>query len=306
MAELEERLRRYAAAVIEATPAVTVEEARQAGPRRRRWVVAVALAAAAVVVVAGGVVGLLVTAEDDGQELNTISGEDMPLTLDGHRDWMLAVLNGRTSPTDDAIRSRYSTTFLGAVPPDELRRVIEEVRRLGPWRILAEVERRGEEVVAVQLVAADGQQARLTLRLGAGGRVEASTILLATPCAAPVPATTPLSPPLADQLSWTQELLASDRAPSDDELRGHFAASFLSAVPLDQLRGGIDQIRELGPLTLRSFEGPPSEHALTARLGVRTGEEARLSLTVAAQPPHQITGLTVLTQQPCRIPDPAE
>ena len=39
------------------------------------------------------------------------------LTLEGHRDWQLAVLNGEVHPSDDDIWRRFSNSFLtGSLP----------------------------------------------------------------------------------------------------------------------------------------------------------------------------------------------
>ena len=298
MVELEERIREYAKAAVAAAPPVTMEEVRPPDGARRSstpW-----LAVAAAVLLLAGIATTFVV-DDAGEEVRAISGAEMPLTLDGHLDWELAALNGKISMTDAEIRARFSNEFVEAVPPDTFRRTTEEVARLAPWRVLVEVERRGDTVLAVQLVAAGGQQARLTLLVGADGRVGASTILMATSCAEVLPADTPLSSPLAEQLDWVKGRLADGPVPTDDELRARFSPSFLASVPVGQLRQGFEQLQAIGPYTMRTYEGRPSEWQLNARLGVKTGEEARLVLAIDSAPPHQITGFGVHTQQPCRM-----
>ncbi len=256
------------------------------------------MAAAALMV--AGVAGLF--SIDRGGETVTAGGsQDFSLTLDGHRDWFLAVLNRQIEPTDEAFRSRYSDSFLAAVPPDEFRQALATVSPMGPWRQLEEIERRGETILAVQLAAPGKEQSRLTFALGNDGRVQGSTILMATHCAEAVDPAIPLSPGLAQQLAWVQELLGSDREVSDEELQARFAPSFLSSVSPDKFRAGLVQLRELGPYSLRGFEGAPLAASLAARVGVRSGEEARLTLSVEASGAARISGLEIRTQQPCRI-----
>ena len=298
MVELEERIREYAKAAVASAAPVTMDEIRPPDGTRRSsipW-----LAVAAVVLLVVGITATFVV-DDAGEEIRAVSGADLPLTLDGHVDWELAALNGKISMTDAEIRSRFSNDFVAAIPPDTFRETTKQVARLAPWRVLAEVERRDQTVLAVQLAAEGGEQARLTLLVGDDGRVDASTILMATSCAEALAADTALSPPLAQQLEWVRSRLAEGTVPTDDELRARFSPSFLASVPVGQLRQGFEQLQSIGPYTMRAFEGRPSDWQLNARLGVKTGEEARLVLAVDMAPPHQITGFGVRTQQPCRM-----
>jgi hypothetical protein len=300
MNDIEDRIKRYAVATIEATDPVTADEARtRAGRRswRSPWMAYIALAAAIAVV--AGSAGLIMRGDSDGQEVAS-AGREFPMTLDGQRDWMVAVVNGDIEATDEELKDRFSEEFLSSVPPETLRQTFESVIELAPWTVLSEVERR-ENVLAVQLQGAGARQARLTMMTGSAGRVEASTILMAEPCAEAVPADAPLEPALAGQLEWTKALLASTGEPSDQELVEHLAPSFLSAVPVAEFRVALEQVRALGPFTYRHHEGPPLESSLTMRVGIRTGEEARLTLATETRPPHQVTGFVVRTQQPCRL-----
>lgn len=201
----------------------------------------------------------------------------------------------------DQLRARFSDDFVKGVPPKEFRSTSKSLTAMAPWRIISEVERRGEEVLAVQLASATGEQARLTIHRDSTGQVDGSTILIAVPCADPVALGTKIDEPLNDSLDWITELLRTTSTPSEDDLRQRFSPTFLSAVPPERLRGGLPQLRDLGPYTLRSFEGSPTAFSLTARFGVRTGEEARLTLVVEPAPPHRITGFSVFTQAPCRV-----
>ena len=176
------------------------------------------------------------------------------------------------------------------------------LRSQAPWSVLTEVERRGTEVLAVQIMSKEGSQARLTLHRGADGRIDASTILTAVPCAGPVDAATNLAPDLRAQLTWVTTLLSSASAPSDAELRDRLSPTFLAAIPPEQFRAALAQLRALGPFTIRSYEGSPAPLNLTARVGVRTGEEARLELTIELGSSHRITAFAIRTQPPCRTP----
>lgn len=284
--------------VEEAEP-VTAEEAQRAPRSRPRWVPWLAAAAAVLLVV--GIGGLL-TDEDDSQQIQPGSGE--PLTLDSHRDWILDVLNGRREATDDAVRTRFSRTFLDAVPPDEVRATFDQIDRLRPWRILAELERHDDAMLVVQLVSDEGEQARLTLAVGPDGRIDGATILMATPCADRVEPDASLSEPLAQHLAWVLDLLASDRDLSDEEIAERFAPSFLDTFAPDELRSGLSDLRRPRPYSVRHFEGQPTERSLTARVGTRTGEEGRLTLSVDPEPPHRITALGIQMQPPCQITEP--
>lgn len=298
MIDLEDRLRAHAASALELAPPVTADEVRGRAPRPMTTRL---LAIAAVLLSLAGV-GAAVTVDDDEDATRVTTGPStFPLTLDGHRDWYVAVLNGQEAPTNEEIEARYSESFVQAVSPEKFRSTSEPLIAMAPWRIISEVERRGEEVLAVQLASRSGEQARLTIHRDPTGQVDASTILAAVPCADPVPIDTEIDGPLRDRFGWITELLGTTSTPSDDELRRRFAPSFLSAVPPERLRVGLPVLRDLGPYTLRSFEGPPSAHSLTARVGVRTGEEARLSLAIEPEPPHRITGFSVFTQPPCRM-----
>src|SRR5439155_11887527 len=130
------------------------------------------------------------------------AGGEYPLTLDGQTQWQLAVLNSTIQPSDAEIRSRYSKRFMAAVPVDKFRSENDTVQRRGPWRVLGEIERRDERVLAVQLISANGEQVRLTMHRASDGRFDASTILAAVPCAEAVDVSTPLSAELGGQLTW--------------------------------------------------------------------------------------------------------
>lgn len=257
------------------------------------------LAVVSVVLAGTGVVAAVVVGGDDGERLDAGGS-----SLDRLRDWQVAVLNGDVEATDDAIRDRYSASFLAAVPPSSIRDGAATLGPLGPWRAGQEIERRGDEVLAVQLLGGGGEEARLTIFRGGGGRIEGSTILRATPCAAAVDPEAPIATPLADRLEDALGLFRERPDPSDEELAGLFAPSFLAELPPTRLRAALDQIRAIGPFRVRSFEGEPLQTSLVARLGVRTGEEARLTLGIEPDAPHRITTLTLLTQQPCRTSSP--
>ena len=305
MTDIEDRIKRYATSAIEATPPVTAEEARSHASRRRRggpWVKF--LAVAAVIALIAGTAGIAMRDGGDTQEVATGS-RDFPLTLDGYRDWRLAVINAEIEATDGELERRYTEEFLAAVPPETFRENSEALIDLGPWTVLREIERR-ENVLVVQLQAPGDQQARVTVMTGPDGRAVASTILMAEPCAEAVAADVALDPALAGQLEWVKALLASTEEPSEQELRDHLAPSFLSAVPVDDFKAALGQVRALGPYTYRHHEGSPLSSSLTMRVGMRTGEEARLTLAIEPRAPHRITGFAIRPQQPCRIQLPLD
>lgn len=253
------------------------------------------LALSITMAVAGGVAAFVVGGDDDTQV--TAGRARM---LDDLRDWQVNVLNGDVEATDDAVRQRYSAAFLAAVPPSTFRRGAESLRPLGPWRLGPEIERRGDDVLATQLLGGGGEEVRLTILRGPDGRIDASTVLRAVPCADATDPTVPIATPLADRLAWALGTFRAGADPTDDELTERLAPTFLAELPVAEVRDGLGKIRALGPFRFRSYEGAPLATSLVARLGLRTGEEARLTLGVEPDAPHRITSLTVLTQPPCR------
>lgn len=309
MVDLEERIRRHVDAQLLLVDPVTADEARSRahGPRAStmwegptRW-----FAVAALVLAVTGIVAALAVrdrSQDSPRASVVDAGQDPDLTLDGLRDYQLQLLNGR-EPTDAELQARYTGTFLAAISPDKFRSTQRSLEERGHWRIAGEVERRDDTVLAVQLIAADGTQARLTMHRAASGKLDASTILLAQACAPAVTIDSTLEPALRSHLDWAMALLASEKDPSDAELRDHLAPSFLEMVPLGEFRSGLGQLRALGPYSLRSYEGAPNRIQLAARVGLRTGEEARLSLSIEPREPHRITGFSIFTQAPCTVSD---
>jgi hypothetical protein len=262
------------------------------------------MAAAAVLVAAVGASSIVIGVGDQARKVTALGDRSFPTTLDGHRDWMLALFNGEIQPTDSELEQRFTPEFLQAVSPNQVRNYAESLKARKPWRVLREVERRESRVLAAQLVSTSGEQARLTLQREPGGRLSASTILVATPCAQPVdPATVSLPEPIAGQFAWFFALINRQDDVTDDEINGHLALAFLAEFPPDRFRLALGQIRGIGPFTLRSYEGAPLSTGVIARLGVRTGEEARFTLAVDPTSPGRITGAQVMTLQPCRLPE---
>jgi hypothetical protein len=104
---------------------------------------------------------------------------------------------------------------------------------------------------------------------------------------------------LGDQLAWIKGVLASSARLSDAEIEEHFSPSFLAHVPPNQLRANTEKLRALGPYSFRNYEGPPTAAQLAARVGVFSGEEARLTLAVDTEAPNRISGFAIFTQPPC-------
>lgn len=299
--ELEIQVRQYAELLVDSVPPVTAEEAQERAERRRwrsptRWLAL----AAAVAMVAG--LAAVVTIGGDGEEETSVAAGDYPLTLDGHRDWFLDVLNGR-DPSDTELEGRLAGSFLAAVPPEQFRRINDSVQSRAPWRVLREVERRDEQTLAIQLVNEDGDQLRLSFAVGGEGKVFHAVVLSAVPCGEVIPAgEAELAPPLAERLDWALVAVNGGGDFSDEELASVLAPSFIDGMPPPQFRAVLERIREIGPLTQRHYEDRPTETALFLRVGVHTGEEARLTLNIERDSPHRIIGFAVLTQQPCRLP----
>jgi hypothetical protein len=259
---------------------------------------AVALIAAVV-----GVAGVVAAVNEGGR--STVTADDpsaLPLTLEGHRDWFLAFLTGY-EPDSAEYEARLAPNFVDAVSFERFMELKRTLPAQGAVRILREVERRGETVLAVQLVSATDDQIRLSMRLADDGRVNAAVILTTVPCADPVLADGgELAPPLRAALDWLIDVANSERELPDEELERMFTPEFLAAVPPEQFRQLTEQLRGIGPLSPRHFEGQPTATSLHLRVGVNTGEEARVAVTIEATEPHRISGATVLTQQPCRLP----
>jgi hypothetical protein len=296
-------VRRHVDAVANGVRPVTADEARaRAATRRPRWTGPLLAAAAVLAVVAVGVaVAGLVESTEDTTMVDT--ADAWPLTIEGHRDWLLAVVNAEHEPDDAELEARLDDTFLREVPPESFRATTRQITPLGPWMVAAEVERR-DRALALQLLAADGdQQARLSLALGDDGRLAGALVLLAAPCAAELvePAQVELTPALQERLDWLLAVVADERTVSDEELAEVIDPSFLQAMPGDEMRTALAEVAALGPLSLRWYEGAPSSSELVARVGILSGEEARLRLAIEPDPPHRITGASVLTQEPCEL-----
>lgn len=302
--EVEVEVRHYAEVITESVPPVTADEARERAEHRggppaiARW-----LALAAAVVLVAGLAAVLVSS-GDGEEETKVAAGDFPLTLDGHRDWFLEVLNG-ADPSDSELERRLAVTFLDAVPPEEFRKINDSVQSGAPWRVLREVERRDEQTLALQLVNGDRDQMRLSFSVGAEGRLTAAMVLSAVPCGEVTPpGEAEVAPPLAERLDWVLAAVNGGGDYSDEEIASVLAPSFVDAMPPAQFRTVLEQVRAIGPLTKRHYEDRPTETTLFLRVGIHTGEEARLTLSIERDTPHRITRFSFLTQQPCRLPTP--
>lgn len=299
--EVEVEVRHYAEVMIESVPPVTADEARERVEHRRgppgvaRW-----LALAAAVVLVAGVAAVLVSS-GDGEEETKVAAGDFPLTLDGHRDWFLRVMNGHV-PSDAELEERLALSFLQAIPSEEFRQVFDSVHAGAPWRTIREIERREQQTLAVQVVDAEGDQSRLSFAVGGEGKIVHAVVLAAVPCGEVIPPDdVDLAPPLAQRLEWLWAAANGETDPSEEEIASVLHPSFMAPV---EFRSGLQSLRTLGPLTKRHYEDRPTDRALFLRVGINSGEEARLSLHTEREAPHRITGFSFLTQQPCRLPTP--
>lgn len=296
-------VRRHVEAAEASVRPVTADEARgRAAARRPRWAGQTLVAAVVLVVVTLGVAvaGWIDTTEDTAM---VDTADVWPLTIEGQRDWLLTIINGAHEPDDAELRARLDDTFLRAVPPGAFRATTRQITPLGPWTVATEVERR-DGTLALQLLAADGeQQARLSLTLAEDGRLSGALVLLADSCASELvePASVALAPALQERLDWILAVVADGRTLSDEELTDVIDPAFLQALPGDEMRTAIAEVAALGPLTMRWFEGEPGPTELIARVGIFTGEEARLRLSIEPDPPHRIAGASVLTWAPCAL-----
>lgn len=302
MPDLGTQVRSYAAGLIAAAPPVTAHDARRLVRRRRRPAGALIVGIAAALLIVAGSSAVALHEEDDDAVTTTDQGpSDLGHDLNGHRDWLVALLNGAVEPDSEAFEIRFSDEFLDAVPAEEFSRVVEALGDSAPWVVGTEVERR-DQTLAVQLVGADGQHARLTLATDDDDRMRAATILVTGRCGGLFSPDEVAPPPVvADRLSWVFDVVNSSRSLSDEELTTHLGRTFLEDVPLDEFRRRLDEIRALGPLTMRWFEDEPQPTELTARVGLNTGEEGRVRLVLADEEPHRIIGFTVASAQPCPL-----
>jgi hypothetical protein len=296
-------VRRHVDATVAGVDPVTADEARsRVAQRRPRWAGPLLAAAAVLAAVAVGVaVAGLLESTEDATVVDTAGA--WPLTIEGHRDWLLAIINGEHEPDDAELRARLDETFLQAVSPESFRAATRQITPLGPWTVATEVERR-DAALALQLLAGDGeQQARLSLALADDGRLAGALVLLASSCSAELvePASVELAPALGERLDWLLDGVADGRTPSDEELAAVMDPAFLQALPGDEMRTALAEVAALAPLTLRWYEGSPGPTELTARVGIVSGEEARLRLSIEPGPPHRITGASVLTREPCGL-----
>lgn len=97
-----------------------------------------------------------------------------------HAEWAREILASGRRPSDDELATRFSRSFLAAVPPDEVRRVLAANVR-GQWSI-GRSDRDGRRSVT-HLAGPDGVELVLSLELDGDGRIAGA---LLEPAAAPV------------------------------------------------------------------------------------------------------------------------
>lgn len=303
MLDLEDQLKSYARATMAVTHPVRSDEVRSRRAASTSFVPRLLAVAAAVLAVIG-VAAVVVRDGGDDKVITTVdeNGAAFLRDLGGNRDWLVALVNGEIDPDDAELERRFAASFLATVPPDDIRSLPEDLAGSAPWRLLGEVERR-DDALAVGLVGADGQQARLTLAVDGDGRMIGATVLMARPCSIVGAEAATLPSPLADRLAWALDAVAADRRLTDAELSEHLDGSFLAAVPAEEMRRRFDEVRALAPLHVRGYEGAlTTSDVVVALVGIRTGEEARLTVRISPDAPHRITELTLLTEQPCADP----
>jgi beta-lactamase class A len=117
------------------------------------------------------------------------------------------------------------------------------------------------------------------------------------------PATPAMVPqtPVGQQLEWFLLQLNGDAATlTAADVEQHFAASFLAAVPADQVVAITRQLAtQMQPVTLIGFEGTPTENEAVALVSAKDGGRFRILISVEAAEPHLIAGLLV---QPAPLP----
>jgi beta-lactamase class A len=131
----------------------------------------------------------------------------------------------------------------------------------------------------------------LALALGCQHPVDAPAT---TTAALPAPGTKPAEPalpagvpdtPAGRELAWLLRVIAHDAPATKPDLDAHFAASFLAAVPTDQLLAGFQQLRDMKLVDAKSDS---TGMKLVAHL-VISGQKLRAQL--ALDQDHKIAGL---------------
>jgi beta-lactamase class A len=153
-------------------------------------------------------------------------------------------------------------------------------------------------------------QARFTRRTGivAAGLTSMALagVAMAHSDATPAAAIAIPDTPAGSALTWVLAQLAPD-APSIDpaEIELHFTASFLAAVPADQLVSVFDQIRAgYAPITLDSISPDSTDTQLAANITTAAGEAWLIYVEVEATGDHLITGLLFQPASAQATPEP--
>lgn len=102
--------------------------------------------------------------------------------------------------------------------------------------------------------------------------------------------TIPEGAPVGRQLLWVLTTLLAHGA-EETAISEHFAPSFLRAIPLQMLQASASQIAaDFGTWALEAYEG--DEVSATVRVRTGAGSLREVKITVEAQPPNLITGLS--------------
>jgi hypothetical protein len=99
--------------------------------------------------------------------------------------------------------------------------------------------------------------------------------------------------PAGQQLAWFVGVINGDLPmPDKVAIETHFDASFLAAVPPDQVLGLISQLQDVtAPITFERVLDEPSDLQLTALFLGRDGTYAGITITVDGEQEHRILGL---------------
>ncbi len=306
MPDVETEVRRYVEAVMDQVAPVTADEARKRASRRRivsrpRWVVL-----AAVLLGVVGAAAALVVLDTSRQDETTVAVDapsTLPLTLDGHRDWLIDYFNGAHSPSQHEIEARFTKSFLAEAQPRDLRESAATLSEPGTrWWVLEEVDRR-DHLLATQLVGHNADQAQLTIVVADDGRIIDARVQRALACDAVAPDDVTLAPPLAARLQQVLDLLNGDHDITDDEIANTFARPFLEERSPRAIRSWFAGGRDVAPFKLRYFQDEPDDVSLTARFAANNGREGELRLFIEPEAPFRITGLLSQLRWPCRVPE---
>ena len=101
----------------------------------------------------------------------------------------------------------------------------------------------------------------------------------------------PPATPAGRQLAWVFNTLNSGKTPLAAVIKQHFSPAFLKLALPDKLVQALAPIAEARPLRLSAVLRRQGALGLQVRVEAQSGAALRLTIQVAAAPPHLIEGL---------------